>query len=121
MAFSLWPSLSLAGEGNTMEQPMGARREALLNLNSAGEHELTQLPHIGADKARRIVRCRATRKGFRDWADFARTPGITEADVEAIRTRSWIGPPTEEVAFIPARRRATRGPATARRPRKLDR
>jgi hypothetical protein len=100
---------------------MGARCEALVNLNSAGARELTQLPHIGADKARRIVRCRATRRGFRDWADFARTPGITEADVEAIRTRARIGLPTEEVAFMSARRRAMRGPATARRPRKLNR
>jgi len=72
---------------------MAATHESLLNLNGAKEHELTQLPRIGADKARRIVHYRAIRKGFRDWADFASTPGITEADVEAIRTRAWIGPP----------------------------
>jgi DNA uptake protein ComE-like DNA-binding protein len=59
-----------------------------MNLNSASERELTQLPRIGADKARRIVQYRAIRKGFRDWADFASTPGITAADVEAIRTRA---------------------------------
>lgn len=93
-------------------------REPLLNLNSAGEHELTQLPHVGADKARRIVHFRAIRKGFRDWADLARTPGITEADVEAIRSRAWIGPPVEEVLAGTSRRRTARGPATARRPRK---
>ena len=66
-----------------------------MNLNIATQRELTQLPRIGADKARRIVRVRAIRKGFRDWADFARTPGISEEDVEAIRTRAWIGPPPE--------------------------
>jgi len=62
-----------------------------INLNAASQHELTQLPRIGADKARRIVHQRAVRKGFRDWADFAETPGVTQQDVEAIRTRAWIG------------------------------
>ena len=62
-----------------------------INLNAASEHELTQLPRIGVDKARRIVHYRAVRKGFRDWADFAETPGITELDVEALRMRAWIG------------------------------
>lgn len=62
-----------------------------INLNAASEHELTQLPRIGVDKARRIVHQRTVRKGFRDWADFAQTPGITDLDVEAIRTRAWIG------------------------------
>lgn len=83
---------------------------ARMNLNYASEHELTQLPRIGADKARRIVHHRAIRKGFRDWEDFARTPGITDADVEAIRTRAWIGPLTEEGRISTARRRAIRGP-----------
>jgi hypothetical protein len=102
-----------------MEHRMDVAHETLLNLNGANQHELTQLPRIGADKARRIVHYRAIRKGFRDWADFACTPGITEANVEAIRTRAWIGPPVEEVLAGSARRRTTRGPATARRPRKL--
>lgn len=74
---------------------MGGKGMITMNLNSASERELTQLPRIGADKARRIVQYRAIRKGFRDWADFASTPRITQADVEAIRTRAWIGPPPE--------------------------
>jgi hypothetical protein len=100
---------------------MDAKHQVVLDLNSAGQHELTQLPHIGADKARRIVHYRAIRKGFRDWADVARTPGVTETDVEAIRTRAWIGPPAVEPAPLSFRRRASSGPATARRPRKLHR
>lgn len=99
--------------------PMEGTHRMPINLNTASAQTLTQLPHIGADKARRIVHYRAIRKGFRDWADFAGTRGITEADVEAIRTRAWIGPPVEEVLAGSARRRTTRGPATARRPRKL--
>ncbi len=68
-----------------------------INLNSASEHELTQLPRIGIDKARKIVRYRTIRKGFRDWEDFSRTPGISATDVEVIRQRAWIGPPAPEV------------------------
>lgn len=85
-----------------------------INLNAASEHELTQLPRIAADKARRIVHHRTIRKGFRDWADFAETAGITERDVEAIRTRAWIGRWEEEHRDVTARRR--RDPGTLRRP-----
>lgn len=59
-----------------------------MNLNSASHWELTQLPRMGADRTRRIVRYRAIRKGFPDWADFARTPGTTGPDVGAMRTRA---------------------------------
>lgn len=85
-----------------------------MNLNSASARELTQLPRVGADKARRIVRYRAIRKGFRDWADFARIPGITETDVEAIRARACIAPPGEEGWPIADRRCTSR--AFVRRP-----
>ncbi|MBI4736210.1 MAG: helix-hairpin-helix domain-containing protein [candidate division NC10 bacterium] len=98
---------------------MEAPGTSLMNLNAVSEHELTQLPRIGADKARRIVGYRAIRKGFRDWADFAGTPGITEADVEAIRTRAWIGPPIEAIQSVTARRRTARGPLPVRRPRRM--
>ncbi len=91
---------------------MGGTHTTAMNLNSATERELTQLPRIGADKARRIVRYRAIRKGFRDWADFASTPGITAADVEAIRTRARIGPLPEEAWPALDRRRTGRGPGS---------
>lgn len=92
-----------------------------INLNSVDVHELTQLPRIGVDKARRIVHYRAIRKGFRDWADFARIPGMTEEDVEAIRSRAWIGPPIEAVQSVTAPRRTARGPVTVRRPKRVAR
>ena len=98
---------------------MEAPGASLMNLNAASEHELTQLPRIGADKARKIVHRRAIREGFRDWTDFASTPGITEADVEAIRSRARIGPPIEDVRSGTTRRRPARGPATVRRPRRM--
>jgi len=88
----------------------------LINLNAASEHELTQLPRIGVDKARRIVHYRAVRKGFRDWADFAETAGITDADVEIIRSRAWIGPRPEQPSTAAERRRAVRETIRARRP-----
>ncbi len=88
-----------------------------IDLNTASEHELTQLPRIGADTARRIVRHRAARKGFRDWGDFAETLGMSEADVDAIRSRAWIGPRPGQPTTIAERRRAVREPIRARPPR----
>lgn len=96
---------------------MEAPGTSLMNLNAVSEHELTQLPRIGVDKARKIVHYRAIRKGFRDWDDFAGTPGIAEADVEVIRSRAWIGPPAMQVRIGTRRRRSTCGPAVVRRPK----
>jgi DNA uptake protein ComE-like DNA-binding protein len=90
--------------------------ETRIDLNAASEHELTQLPRVGVDKARRIVHYRTIRKGFRDWEDFATTPGISELDVEAIRTRAWIGPRPDRPRTVADRRRAVREPIRARRP-----
>ncbi|HSD52168.1 MAG TPA: helix-hairpin-helix domain-containing protein [Candidatus Methylomirabilis sp.] len=88
-----------------------------INLNSASVGELTQLPRIGADKARRIVRYRALRKGFRNWDDFATTPGLTQEDVKAIRLRAWIGPGPERWRLPPDSRRSGRRPTAVRRTR----
>jgi hypothetical protein len=74
-----------------------------MNLNSASEGELTQLPRIGADRARKIVRYRRSRKGFRDWDDFAKTVGLTDMDVAAIRSRAWIGPPSKQKTDDPVK------------------
>jgi len=86
-----------------------------INLNAATEHELTQLPRIGVDKARRIVHHRTQRKGFRDWDDFAETPGVTAEDVEIIKLRAWIGPRPEQPSTAADRRRAVREPIRAKR------
>jgi len=91
--------------------------QTLINLNAATEHELTQLPRIGADRARRIVHYRAIRKGFRDWTDFAGTLGIAEEDVRAIRTRAWIGPPAEGIGRETPERPSGRRPHGIRRPK----
>lgn len=64
-----------------------------IDLNTASVRELTQLPRVGIDKARRIVRYRAVRKGFRDWDDFGRVSGLRAEDVAAIRPRATIGAP----------------------------
>jgi len=88
-----------------------------IDLNTASEHELTQLPRIGADTARRIVHLRATRKGFRDWADFAETLGLSGPDVDAIKSRAWIGPASVPPTTASERRRAVREPIRSRQPR----
>ena len=96
---------------------MDEARGGLIDLNSASERELTQLPRVGADKARRIVHYRAIRKGFRDWADFASTPGITEEDVEAIRSRAQLGPPPQGMGTGTPSRPTGRRPLRVRRPK----
>ena len=88
-----------------------------IDLNTASEGELTQLPHVGVDRARKIIRCRAVRQGFRDWEDFAETLGLTEEDVEAIRSRAWIGPAAKDRAGASPPRRATRDTIPVRGPR----
>ena len=96
---------------------MRAVEQTLINLNAATEHELTQLPRVGADKARRIIHYRAVRKGFRDWSDFAGTLGIAEEDVQAIRTRAWIGPAAQEMGAGTPERPSGRRPPGIRRPK----
>jgi len=86
---------------------MASKHIAAMNLNTATARELTQLPRVGADKARRIVRYRAIRQGFRDWTDFGGTPGITAADVAAIQARAWIGPSPAGLRPVRDRRRAS--------------
>jgi hypothetical protein len=94
--------------------PIGERR---IDLNVASERELTQLPRVGVDKARRIVHHRALRRGFRDWSDFAGTPGVSEEDVEAIRSRAWIGPIPAEQPGVTHPRRTPRDAVPVRGPR----
>ncbi len=86
-----------------------------IDVNTASESELTQLPRIGVDKARRIVRCRDLRKGFRDWADFANTLGMSDADVDVIKARAEIGPRPELARTASDRRRNARQSVRARR------
>jgi hypothetical protein len=75
---------------------MERRTGLLIDINSAREEELTQLPRVGADTAKHIVHHRAIRRGFRDWEDFAKTLGIPPDDIAAIRTMAWIGPRSDE-------------------------
>jgi hypothetical protein len=98
---------------------MQPSESTVLNVNSASEGELSQLPRVGADTARRIVHYRAIRRGFRDWGDFAAVLGISEEDVMAIRAKARIGPFTESTRTESGRKRTVRGPALPRRPRRL--
>ena len=76
----------------------------LIDINSAREEDLTQLPRIGADRARHIIRHRMIRKGFRDWQDFAETLEIPAEDIAAIRTMAWIGPRSDALSAREPRR-----------------
>jgi hypothetical protein len=88
-----------------------------IDLNAASVRELTQLPHVGGDRARKIVHRRAIRKGFRDWEDFAESLGVTAEEVEAIRSRAWIGTPAKDREGGSSPRRASRDTIPVRGPR----
>jgi predicted DNA-binding helix-hairpin-helix protein len=88
-----------------------------IDLNAASERELTQLPHVGVDRARKIVHSRTVRQGFRDWEDFAKSLGLTEQDVEAIRSRAWLGPAAKDREGGSPPRRASRDTIPVRGPR----
>lgn len=92
-----------------------------IDLNVASEGELTQLPHVGVDRARKIIHCRAIRKGFHDWADFAESLGLAEEDVEAIRSRAWIGPAAKDREGGSPPRRPSRDTIPVRGPRPRSR
>ena len=96
---------------------MDGTEQDRMDLNTASARELTQLPRIGGDKARKIVRYRAIRKGFRDWEDFAGTPGVTAEDVEAIRARARIGPSSIGPPTAAGPSHVVRGRIPVRRPR----
>jgi hypothetical protein len=96
---------------------MDPERDPRIDLNAASVRDLTQLPKVGADKAKKIIHHRITRRGFRDWTDFAGTPGLTEEDVEAIRSRAWIGPIREELLREATPRRTPRNAIPVRGPR----
>jgi predicted DNA-binding helix-hairpin-helix protein len=83
---------------------MEGRNGFPIDINSAREEELTQLPRVGADTAKHIIHHRQLRKGFRDWDDFAESLGIASEDVAAIRTMAVLGPRPDQRATREARR-----------------
>ena len=69
--------------------PLPPRRT---ELNRAGSEELEALPGIGPDRARRIVRLRRERRGFRSVEELLDVPGVGAKTLEALRPHLTLGP-----------------------------
>lgn len=61
-----------------------------LNLNTAAEEELTALPGIGEELARRIVEYRGEHGPYGDIEDIMKVSGIGEGKFEEIRERITV-------------------------------
>lgn len=63
----------------------------LININTAGQAGLTQLPAIGPAKARAILDYRESNGPFRDVEDLIRVPGIGPATMRNLRSLITVG------------------------------
>ncbi len=61
-----------------------------LDLNAASAEELTSLPGIGPELARRIVECRETAGPFTAVEELLEVPGIGEAKLAALEGRVTV-------------------------------
>jgi competence ComEA-like helix-hairpin-helix protein len=91
----------IRGESNPAEQPAlapvevlqrkpAADRSGSLDINSATEGELQQLPAVGPVLAKRIVETRNTKK-FENVDDLRRVPGIGAKTLEKLRPHVRCG------------------------------
>lgn len=76
-------------EGETIQQTAAyaspGNNPALVNINTAGEAELTTLPGIGQSRAGDIIAYREENGGFRNVEEIMNVPGIKEASYEKIK------------------------------------
>lgn len=67
--------------------------EARIDLNTASSRELTQLPGVGIDMARKIVAFRERHGGeIHEWEELLRIHGFPVERMEEIRERAVLTP-----------------------------
>jgi len=96
-----WPPPNLAKSAlpPVKPPPCSPRRPSgklvgVVNLNSASEEQLVQLPGIGATKAKRIVRWRRHKGRFRRIIDLRRVPGFGRKTVARLYPYLSVDRPT---------------------------
>jgi competence protein ComEA len=62
-----------------------------VDLNSATQAQIAALPQMGSVKAKAIVDYRTAKGCFNNVSDLLQVNGITQADVDAIRSMVVIG------------------------------
>ena len=78
------------------EEP--SQSPALIDINTADEETLQQLPGVGAVLAERIAADRAANGPFASLDDLTRVDGIGEKTVEALRPYATAGSAEQEAA-----------------------
>ncbi len=82
-------ALQISMSRNAASDPV---RTALVDLNSATEHELQLLPNVGPAIAARIVAEREKNGPYARVDDLARVPGVGERTVRRLRDHATVGP-----------------------------
>lgn len=73
-------------------QPRPTAPPEIVDLNHADLDALETLPGIGPERARRILRLRRDRHGFRSVDELLDVPGVGPQTLEALRPRVFLGP-----------------------------
>lgn len=76
---------------------------APINLNTATQAQLVDLPQIGTVKAKAIVDYRTANGCFKKMSDLLKVKGITQANVDAIDTLAVVGSCPKKAVPDPAK------------------
>ncbi|MCO8120858.1 helix-hairpin-helix domain-containing protein [Stieleria sp. TO1_6] len=80
---------SARGDTSSLQQHP-ERAELQLDLNRAGERELTLMPGIGAKTAGQIIANRQQHGAFTSLEDLARVPGVGPKTIEALAPYCFV-------------------------------
>jgi Helix-hairpin-helix motif len=92
---------------------------ALLNINTSGPKDLTQLPGIAKNLAYRIVSHRKRHGYFTHWEELLEVKEFPADSLDAIKNRATIDPPEGilKEEFGPRRLKASQVARTAKKPK----
>lgn len=84
------PERAAGGAGRGQTAPAGKNAEGQINLNTANEKELQELPGIGPAMSARIIEYRETNGAFQTIEDIKKVRGIGNAKFEKIKDKVTI-------------------------------
>jgi DNA uptake protein ComE-like DNA-binding protein len=74
MEFTIMPGHGHPGEREPRAHGEPHHENRIMDLNTAPEHDLADLPMVGAERAKALI----THRQFRRWDDVQRVPGFTK-------------------------------------------
>ncbi|MBO4289475.1 MAG: helix-hairpin-helix domain-containing protein [Lachnospiraceae bacterium] len=78
-------------EAESLRESRRQQNDGLININTAKEEELMQLPGIGQARAQAIIAWREENGGFQTIEDIMKVPGIKESAFQKIKDRIKTG------------------------------